>query len=218
MPLKLKPGKTAADALPLLSQEGQPDPEALAEVFDGDLDTAFYGTPGLLPPGDSETTVADFPAGNYVLACFIPAPDGKVHASLGMAKDFTVGEGDNPAPESKGTFTITDDAITAPNGVQSGVYAVNNTGEQPSDFNMAGPTEAPIGDFDAAIGAYFGSIGTGEVVPLEFPAPLVAGFSETMPPGATGYIVVDLAKGRYIMGGNSDDSGKTLVSGEFEVS
>ncbi len=104
VPLKLKDGKTAADALPLLSQEGQPDPAAVAEVFDGDIDTAFYGTPGLLPPGDSETTVADFPAGNYVLACFIQAPDGKVHVSLGMAKDFTVGEGDNPAPESKGTF------------------------------------------------------------------------------------------------------------------
>ena len=218
VPLKLKPGKTAADAVPLLSTPEGPDPEQLAEVFDDNVDSAFYGTPGLLPAGDSGTTVADFTAGNYVLVCFIPSPDGTPHAALGMVKDFTVGEGDNPAPESKGTFTITDDAITAPDGVQSGVYAVSNTGEQPSDFNIAGPTDAPIGDFDAAIGAYFGSIGTGEVVPLEFPAPLVAGFSETMPTGATGYIVVDLAKGRYIIGGNSDDSGKTLVSGEFEVS
>ncbi len=148
----------------MLEAEGDADPEALAEVFDGDPNTSFYGTPGLLPSGDSET-------------------------------------------------------ITAPDGVQSGVYAVNNTGEQPSDFNVAGPTDAQVGDFDAAIGAYFGSIGTGEVVPLEFPAPLVAGFSESMPPGATGYVIVDLEKGRYIIGGNSDDdTGETLVSGEFEVS
>ena len=84
---------------------------------------------------------------------------------------------------------------------------------------MAGPTEASIGDFDAAIGAYFGSIGSGETVPLEFPAPLVAGFSESMPPGSTGYIVIDLESGRYVLAGNTDDeTGETIVSGEFEVS
>ena len=136
-----------------------------------------------------------------------------------MVADLTVGEGDTPAPEAEGTIDITADGFTVPDGVQSGTYAVTNGGADPSDFNMAGPTEASIADFDAAIGAYFGSIGTGEIVPLEFPAPLVAGFSETMPPGATGYIVIDLESGRYLLAGNSDDeTGETLVSGEFEVS
>ena len=46
IPLKLKDGKTAADALPILEAEGEPDPAALAEVFDGDPTTSFYGTPG----------------------------------------------------------------------------------------------------------------------------------------------------------------------------
>ena len=44
VPLKLQPGKTAADALPILSQEGEPDPAALAEVFDGDPTSSFFGT------------------------------------------------------------------------------------------------------------------------------------------------------------------------------
>jgi hypothetical protein len=101
--------------------------------------------------------------------------------------------------------------------VQSGTYAVANQGSTSSDFNVVGPTDAHVSDVDAAIDAYFGSIGTGETKPLALPAPIVAGFSETMPAGGTGYIVVDLEKGRYLMGGNTDQNNKTIVSGEFTV-
>ena len=219
VPLKLQNGKTAADALPLLSQEGEPDPAALAEVFDGDPTTSFYGTPGLVSPGDAETTVADFSPGSYVLVCFLPSPDGTPHFALGMLTDFKVGDGDTPAPSSQGTFEITDDSITAPVGVQSGTYAVENKGTTPADFNVVGPTDVQVNDIDAAVNDYFASIGTGETKEFKLPAPLVAGFSESMPPGVTGYIVVDLESGRYLIGGNSDEnSGETLVSGEFEVS
>ena len=130
---KLKDGKTAADALPILEAEGEPDPAALAEVFDGDPTTAFYGTPGPLAPTDHQTTVANFTQGSYVFVCFLPSPDGKSHVSLGMLSEVTIGAGDNTtAPETKGTFTITDDSITVPDGVSSGTYAVTNSGEQPS--------------------------------------------------------------------------------------
>ena len=218
VPLKLQPGKTAADALPILSQEGEPDPAALAEVFDGDPTSSFFGTPGLLPPGDSETTVADFAPGSYVLACFLPSPDGTPHFTLGMLTDFTVADGDTPAPSTQGTFEIADDSITAPDGVKEGVYAVENKGTTPSDFNVAGPTDGSMSDFDAAVNGYFASIGTGETTEMKLPAPLVAGFSESIPAGKTGYIVVNLDSGRYLMAGNSDDqTGETLVSGEFEV-
>src|SRR5262249_44411073 len=139
VPLKLKPGKTSADALPLLSAQGQPDEEALAAVFDGDPTTSFYGTPGLLAPGDTETTVADFSAGSYVLACFIPSADGTPHFALGMLKDITVGDGNAPAPQSQGTFEITDKSITAPEGVKTGTYAVTNKGSAASGFNVVGP-------------------------------------------------------------------------------
>ncbi len=218
IPFKLKPGKTAADALPILASEEEPDPAEAAAVFDGDPDTAFYGTPGFLAPGDTETTVANFPAGNYVLVCFLPSPEGEVHASLGMAKDFTVGEGNTPAPESDGSLEVTPDGLTVPDGFGSGTFEVTNTSPDGSDFNIVGPTDAQMADFDAIIQGYFNAIGTGDVPDFKFPAPIVAGFSETMPPGAKGLIVVDLDKGRYLFAGNSDDSGKTLVSSEFEVS
>jgi uncharacterized cupredoxin-like copper-binding protein len=217
VPFKLKPGKTSADALTLLSAQ-QPSDEQIAEVFDEDPRTAFFGTPGLLSPGDAETTVAHFTPGNYVFVCFIPSPDGTPHYAQGMIADLTVGAGNTPAPQTQGTFEITDKAITAPVGVHSGTYAVTNKGSVNSDFNVVGPTNAQISDVDAAVSGYFGSIGSGETKTFALPAPLVAGFSETMPVGATGYIVVDLDKGRYLIGGNSDNNGKTLVSGEFTVS
>ncbi len=134
-------------------------------------DAAFYGTPGLLAPGDSETTVADFPAGNYAFVCFIPSPDGQPHFSLGMAKDFTVADsgGTSTPPETDGTITITADKITAPDGMKSGTYEVKNTGTDPSDFNMAGPTDKQVSDFDDAINGYFATIGTGETQPLIVP-------------------------------------------------
>jgi hypothetical protein len=217
VPFKLKPGKTSADALTLLSAQ-QPDPEQIAAVFDGDPSTAFYGTPGLLAPGDSETTIADFSPGSYVLACFIPSPDGTPHFAMGMLADLAVGEGNTPAPTTQGTFEITDKSITAPPGARSGTYAVKNGGSTSSDFNVVGPTDAQLSDVDAAVNGYFGSIGTGETKTFALPAPLVAGFSETMPVGSTGYIVLDLKAGRYLIGGNTDENNKTIVSGEFTVS
>jgi hypothetical protein len=219
--VKLQPGKTVADALPLLEQQGEPDPTATAAVFDGDPGTAFYGTPGLLAPGGSETTIADLPAGNYAFVCFLPSPDGQPHFSLGMAKDFTVADsgGTSTPPETDGTITISADKITAPDGMKSGTYAVTNSGSDPSDFNMAGPTDKQISDFDDAVNGYFNSIGTGETKPFSVPAPLLGGFSDSIPSGKSGYVILDLEKGRYLMAGNSDDTtGKTLVSGEFEVS
>src|SRR4029077_4916069 len=156
--------------------------------------------------------------GSYPLACFLAAPDGTLNFALGMVSDLTVGEGDTRAPHRRATCEITDKTITAPAAVQSGTYAVTNQGSTSSDFNVVGPTDAHVSDVDAAIDEYFSSIGTGETKPLALPAPIVAGFSETIPAGTTGYIVVDLAKGRYLMGGNTDDNNKTIVSGEFTVS
>jgi hypothetical protein len=219
IPLKLKDGKTAADALPVLESEGEPDPAALAEVFEGDPTSSFYGSPGISAPGDHQTSIANLTEGTYVFVCFFPSPDGKSHVSLGMVSEVTVGAGDNTTPpETEGTFEITDDAIKVPEDMSSGTYAVTNNGEQPSTFAIAGPTDKDVADFDAAFNAYFSTIGTGETPAFEIPAGLVGGFSESLPPGGTGYVVLDLEKGRYIIGGNSDEAGNTLVSAEFEVS
>jgi len=219
--VKLKPGKTVADAIPIFEQQGEPDPAVVASLFEGDPNTAFYGTPGLLGPGDTSTTFANFTPGNYALFCYMPAPSGQPHFSLGMAMDRTVADsgGTSTPPKTDGTITISDSTITAPQGMKSGTYEVKNTGSTPSDFAIAGPTDKQISDFDDAINAYFSTIGSGETPPFKLPAPLVGGFSDSIPPGGSGYVVLDLEKGHYLLAGNSDDTtNKTLVSGTFDVS
>ena len=218
--LKLKPGKTVADALPLLEQGDEVDQTAAAAVFDGDPDTAFYGTPGLIGPGDSETTVANFPAGSYFFACFLPGPNGQPHFMLGMVKEFTVADtgGTSTPPQTDGTISIAAEGITAPDGMKSGTYEVKNTGADPSDFNMAGPTDKQVSDFDNAVNSFFAAMSSGESdATFSTPSPLIGGFSDSIPAGGSGYVVLDLQKGRYLMAGNSDDNGNTLVSGEFTV-
>ena len=108
-----RPGKTAADALPILEPKASPIPRALAEVFDGDPTSSFYGTPGLLPPGDTETTVADFAPGSYVLACFLPSPDGTPHSRWDARRRHRRRRRHALHP-SQGTFEIADDASPRP--------------------------------------------------------------------------------------------------------
>ena len=216
VPFKLKPGKTAADASALLSAQ-QPDPEQVAVVFDGDPNTSFYGTPGLLVPGDSETTVAHFTPGSYVLVWLIPSPDGTPHFAVGMLADLTVGEGDTPAPATQGTFEVTDKTIDRAAGVQSGTYEVKNGGSTSSDFNVAGPTDAQVSDVDAAVNDYFSVFGTGETKTFALGAARRRVQRDDAGLGATGYIVVNLKSGRYLMAGNTDENNKTIVSGEFTV-
>ena len=43
------------------------------------------------PGGDARYVNADLEAGEYVLLCFIPGPEGKAHHELGMQQTFTVG-------------------------------------------------------------------------------------------------------------------------------
>ena len=76
VPFKLQDGKTSADALPLLSSEEEPDPEALAEVFDGDPFTSFWGTPGLLAAGDAADDRRELSYGQ-LRARVLPASAGR---------------------------------------------------------------------------------------------------------------------------------------------
>ena len=42
-------------------------------------------------PGEEAVLTADVTAGNWVMVCFLPAPDGQPHFAKGMAVPFTVG-------------------------------------------------------------------------------------------------------------------------------
>jgi uncharacterized cupredoxin-like copper-binding protein len=77
--VKLAPGKTIADAQRAL-QAGGPPPSWATEV----------GGPGAADPGAEANATTYMPAGEYVLLCFVPAPDGKPHFAHGMVRPLTV--------------------------------------------------------------------------------------------------------------------------------
>lgn len=78
---RLLDGHTLEEALAF---EGDPVEEGLVE-------NAEYDS-GLAAPGgqDEEVVTVDLEAGNWVMLCFIPGPDGAPHAFMGMAVPFTV--------------------------------------------------------------------------------------------------------------------------------
>ncbi len=120
--------RQSADALPILEAAGQPDPEQIAAVFDGDPTTSFYGTPGLLPPGDRRRRCrTSLPAATC-------SPASSLHrmarptASLGMAADSRSAKATRP-PRVAGhdRHHRQDDHRTAWGAL--GHYAVKNGGK-----------------------------------------------------------------------------------------
>src|SRR6185295_19313092 len=71
-----------------------PDGMTAADVAAGKVkeeDTTFIGGVFDVAPGSSQDlTLVNLPAGKYVIACFIPGPDGTPHAMNGMVLDFEV--------------------------------------------------------------------------------------------------------------------------------
>jgi len=220
--LKLQPGKTLDDALKVLGADN-PDEAAMAAVFAGDPSTSFSGFPGLLFKGDKQTTITkDLTAGTYALVCYLPSPDGKPHFLQGMAKQLTVGAAVTPAPsdpKTTGQIAITDGAFTLPSKMESGTYLVVNNGKEPHEINIAQvPDGTTVADVDKSINGYFNAVGqTPPPTVPDFPANLVGGFSDSVPPGGSAYMVLNLPKGNYIVAGDSDDSGNTTFSATFVV-
>ena len=121
---KLQDGKTVDDvraALESASEDEDEDP--LAAVFEGD---AIDEIGGLQQPGTGYTiTGSGIEAGEYVVLCFLPSPQGEPHFSLGMIEQFTIAEGEGgEAPDADATFTATDDGLDGPETLPAGVTAL----------------------------------------------------------------------------------------------
>lgn len=77
--LRLAPGKTFTDFQRAL-QAGGPPPSWVTLV----------GGPGAADPGGEANATTYMPAGEYVMLCFVPAPDKKPHVMHGMIRPLTV--------------------------------------------------------------------------------------------------------------------------------
>ena len=76
--LRLAPGKTIADFQRAL-QAGGPPPAWVTAL----------GGPGAADPGGEANATTYMAAGEYVLLCWVPAPDGKPHVMHGMIRPLT---------------------------------------------------------------------------------------------------------------------------------
>ncbi len=65
--------------------------EAEAKFEDDEEDLGELGFAFAPPGGDARYINTELEAGEYVLICFIPGPEGKAHHELGMQQTFTVG-------------------------------------------------------------------------------------------------------------------------------
>lgn len=124
--VRLENGHTMADLMAAMKKPGPPPSWA---VFDGG--------PNAVVPGDSSNITQDLEAGNYVMLCLVPGPDGVPHMMKGMERAFTVvhpagGKVDVPEPVADVTVTLADYSFTLSTPLTAGhhVILVDNSGPQ----------------------------------------------------------------------------------------
>jgi len=102
----------------------------------------FVGGPNAVAPGDSSNATQALTAGHYLLICFLPAPDGKMHLEKGMVRMILV-KGTTPAaadPAADVTLTLSDYDFTPGIPLTAGAHTirVENAGPQLHEVPVGG--------------------------------------------------------------------------------
>jgi hypothetical protein len=200
--IRLKPDVTLDQVNQALMSDDQ---SAAAAVVDAPQDET-YGTPALLDAGHAtEVVTNNLRAGHYAVVCFVPAPDGRPHFAHGMVRLFDVSGKriDAKAPHSNRTVRLTDGNIKGV-GRSVGQHAtlkITNTGNAPHSFSIAHLRKGKTAE-DAV--AYFGAEFSDQ--PVKGPAPgVLVGGVDSMQPGQTAFVRLDLEPGRYAYASTAGD-------------
>jgi hypothetical protein len=94
----------------------------------------FVGGPNTVRPGATATAIQALTAGDYLLVCFLLAPDGRMHLEKGMERMIVV-KGTAPAaadPAADDTITLSDYDFTPAHPLTAGAHTlrIENTGPQ----------------------------------------------------------------------------------------
>jgi uncharacterized cupredoxin-like copper-binding protein len=151
--------------------------------------------PSQAAPHDSSNATQVLEPGHYVLACFIPSPDGTPHVAKGMMKELHV-IGTVPAgaalPAADLTITLSDYAfaLSAPLTAGTHTIRVENTGPQMHEVTIERLADGKtLADYQAWAAAPQGP-------PPTLPA---GGLIGPGPGGAAGTFTVTLTPGRYLL-------------------
>ncbi|MBC2839492.1 hypothetical protein H7F20_09115 [Robiginitalea sp. SC105] len=93
-----------------LIMEGRNDEamEAFGKLPEWFSQIVFSGGTGIISAGETAISTVKLKPGYYVMECYVKMPDGKFHASMGMAKPLIVTEADSglEAPEADVSITL----------------------------------------------------------------------------------------------------------------
>lgn len=159
------------------------------------------GGPGLIAPGASVDVTLDLPAGEYVLMCFIPSPDGIPHLMKGMQHwvSVTAPVGEVPdAPVADGRVDMGDFAFLELPPMDSGrvLLEVTNSGQEPHEMAVMRLDDGVTYEQVAAM--LVGPPPDGAPPAGPPPFRFVGGMQAIMP-GAHGWVTLDLTPGNYVL-------------------
>lgn len=126
-------GKTVADVKAALTGLASGQPPAGAPPF------VEYMALGTVDPGGQSRMTVDLPAGNYVLFCMVPTPEGVPHAVKGMMRELAVTAGpDGDLPATDSTVLTFDFAVGDLPAFEAGQNTVTleNRGKQIHELDL----------------------------------------------------------------------------------
>jgi plastocyanin len=181
--IKLEEGKTLEDVARAM-KSGGPIPSWIK----------FVGGPNAVAPGQEGQASSMLAPGQYAYICFIPSPDGVMHAAKGMGRPFTVTAAStasaNQQPSGDLTIKLVDYDFQPSESLKPGrqTIVVENAGPQPHELVLLRLTPGKkVEDF-----ATWSETGMKGAPPAE---PL--GGVTLLDPGAWGSFTANLTPGNY---------------------
>jgi uncharacterized cupredoxin-like copper-binding protein len=181
--IRLDSGKTVADFAAAMRNPGPPPGW-----------THMVGGPNAVVPGDSSEAVVRLGAGDYVMLCLIPGPDGQPHVMKGMMKALHVGPATvaSPSPTADAVITLSDYDFQFSTPLTAGrrVIEVLNAGPQPHELVIAQLSQGKTAQqlFEWADGGMHGP-----------PPGRPIGGSVGLDRGARDHVIVTLTPGEYAL-------------------
>jgi hypothetical protein len=180
--LRLKDGVSLDQFMSALQRGAEP--EAAAMVF-------AEGGPGLIDPRFTAEVSLDLKPGEYILACFVPGPDGVPYLAKGMLKPVQVVPSTtvSTTPSITASLTVRDFTIDMPESLPPGrsTYRVTNLGPQPHEIGIV--RLSPGATVEDILGFYKRPTG-------EPPFQSVGGING-LDVGGSGLMTLDLQPGEY---------------------
>jgi hypothetical protein len=154
--------------------------------------TTLVGGPGAIDANHTDEVTLDLEPGSYVVACFVPSPDGVPHLAKGMLKPIEVTATDPSTtgpPAARGRFTMRDFSFEMPDRLAAGraSYEVANAGPQPHELVVV-----KLGE-----GKTVADVMTWYQAPTGPPPFEAVGGINGLSAGQAGYMTLDLQPGAY---------------------